>query len=165
MAILVAYASKHGATRGIAEHIAQIVRTLGCEADIASVDAVESLDDYDVVVLGSAVYYGSWMKDAVEFVRRNRAALAQRQVWLFSSGPLGVEVHDSEEQPKEIAEFQAAIGVRGHRIFFGALDPHALSFPERMVIKAVRAPDGDFRDWEAVAAWAAEIAHAANLVR
>ena len=160
MSILVAYASKHGATRGIAEHIAQTLRTRGREADVVPVDAVERLGAYDAVVLGSAMYYGSWMKEAVEFVQRNRAALAERPVWLFSSGPLGTEVHDSEEQPKEIGELQAEVGARGHRIFFGALDPHVLSFPERMVAKAVRAPQGDFRDWEAIAAWATEIAHA-----
>ena len=158
MSILVAYASKHGATRGIAEHIAQTLRDRGREADVVPMDAVEHLGTYDAVVLGSAVYYGSWMKEAVEFVRRNRAALAERPVWLFSSGPLGTEVHDSEEQPKEIGELQAAIGTRGHRLFFGALDPHVLSFPERMVVKAVRAPEGDFRDWEAIDAWAEGIA-------
>ncbi|HKS69317.1 MAG TPA: flavodoxin domain-containing protein [Ktedonobacterales bacterium] len=160
MSILVVYASKHGATRGIAEHIAQTLRALGREADVVPVDAVERLGTYDAVLLGSAVYYGSWMKEAVEFVRRNRVALAERPVWLFSSGPLGTEVQDSEEQPKELGELQAAIGARDHRLFYGALDPHALSFPERMVVKAVRAPQGDFRDWEAIAAWATDIARA-----
>ena len=160
MSILVAYASKHGATRGIADHIAETLRARGSEVDVVPMDAVEHLAPYEAAVLGSAVYYGSWMKEAVEFVRRNRAALSERPVWLFSSGPLGAEVHDSEEQPKEISELQAAIGARDHRLFFGALDPHALSFPERMVVKAVRAPAGDYRDWEAIAAWAMEIASA-----
>jgi menaquinone-dependent protoporphyrinogen oxidase len=160
MAILVAYASKHGATRGIAEHIAQTLRQLGHQADVAPVDGAEYLSTYDVVVIGSAVYYGSWMKEATEFVRRNRAALSERPVWLFSSGPLGTEVHDGEEQPKEISELQAEIGARDHRMFFGALDPQRLSFPERMVVKAVRAPAGDCRDWQAIAAWATDIAGA-----
>lgn len=158
MAVLVAYASKHGATRGIAEHIARTLRTLGREADVVPVDAVEHLDAYDAVVIGSAVYYGSWLKDAAEFVRHNGAVLSERPVWLFSSGPLGTEVHDSEEQPKEARELQAAVGARDHRLFFGALDPHTLSFPERMVVKAVRAPAGDYRDWDAIAAWATDIA-------
>ncbi len=160
MTILVAYASKHGATKGIAEHLAETLRALGRETDVLSVDAVERLDTYDAVVIGSAVYYGSWLKDAVEFVQQNRAALSARPVWLFSSGPLGTEVHDSEEQPMEVAELQAAIGARDHRLFYGALDPHTLSFPERMMVKAVRAPAGDFRDWDAIQAWARDIAGA-----
>lgn len=158
MTILVAYASKHGATKGIAERIAQTLRDRGSETDVVPIDGVEHLGTYDAAVLGSAVYYGSWMKEAVEFVRRNRVVLSERPVWLFSSGPLGTEVHDTEEQPEELSELQAAIGARGHRLFFGALDPHTLSFPERMVVKAVRAPQGDFRDWDAIAAWATEIA-------
>jgi menaquinone-dependent protoporphyrinogen oxidase len=56
-------------------------------------------------VLGSAVYYSSWLKEATEWVRRNRTVLAQRPVWLFSSGPRGTEVQDAEQQPKEMAEF------------------------------------------------------------
>jgi menaquinone-dependent protoporphyrinogen oxidase len=109
-------------------------------------------------VIGSAIYYGSWMKEATEWVRRSRAVLAARPVWLFSSGPLGTEVKDAEEQPKEIAEFQQTIRPRDQRIFFGALDHSRLSFAERMMAKAVRAPEGDFRDWVAIETWAASIA-------
>ena len=79
-------------------------------------------------------------------------------MWLFSVGPLGVEVKDAEQQPKEMAEFQQAIRPRGEHIFFGALDHSKLSFPERRIVKAVRAPEGDFRDWEAIEDRAASIA-------
>jgi len=99
------------------------------------------------------------MKEAVEFLLRHKAALSARPVWLFSSGPLGLEAKGAEEQPKELAEFQEAIHPRGHQLFFGALDHKSLSFPERMVIKAVRAPEGDYRDWPAIDAWAERIAH------
>jgi len=150
MAVLVAYASKHGATQGIAERIAEKLQQLGKEAEARPVDEVSDP--------GSAVYYGPWLKEATEWVRRNRAVLAQRPVWLFSSGPLGTEVQDAEQQPKEMAEFREAIAPRDQRIFFGALDPSLLSFAERMMVKAVRVPEGDFRDWEAIEAWAENIA-------
>ena len=158
MAVLIVYASKHGSTQGIAEHIAEKLRQLGKQAVARPVDAVEDPSSYDALVIGSAIYYGSWMKEATEWVRRSRAVLVQRPVWLFSSGPLGTEVKDAEEQPKEIAEFQQAIRPRDQRIFFGALDHSHLPFAERMIVKAVRAPEGDFRDWEAIEAWAASIA-------
>jgi menaquinone-dependent protoporphyrinogen oxidase len=162
MTTLVAYASKHGSTQGIAERIARKLRDLGQDAVAQPIEAVGDVEasTYDAFVIGSGVYYGSWLKDATEFVRRNRAALAQRPVWLLSSGPLGTEVKDAEPQPKEIAELQEAIHPRDHRIFFGALDHTRLSFPERMVAKAVRAPEGDFRDWGEIDAWAEEIARA-----
>src|ERR1700731_2338808 len=152
MTVLVAYASKHGSTQGIAERIAEELRQLGREAEARPVDAVENPGSYEAFVIGSAVYYGSWLKEATEWVRRNRAILAARPVWLFSSGPLGTEVKDAEPQPKEIAEFRETIGPRDQRIFFGALEHSRLSFAERMMVKAVRAPEGDFRDWQAIEA-------------
>jgi menaquinone-dependent protoporphyrinogen oxidase len=158
MAVLVAYASKHGSTQGIAERIAEKLQQLGKEAEARPMDAVEDPGSYEAFVIGSAVYYGSWLKEATEWVRRNQAVLAKRPVWLFSSGPLGAEIKDVEQQPKEMAEFGEAIGPREQRIFFGAIDHSRLSFPERMMAKAVRAPEGDFRDWEAIEVWAERIA-------
>lgn len=158
MAVLVAYASKHGSTEGIAKHIAERFRQLGKEAEARPVDAVENPGRYEAFVVGSAIYYGSWMKEATEWVRRNQAVLAQRPVWLWSSGPLGAEVQDAEQQPKEMAEFQETIRPREQRVFFGSLDPSRLSFAERMMARAVRAPQGDFRDWDGIETWAANIA-------
>ena len=158
MTVLVAYASKHGSTQGIAQRIAEQLRQLGIQAEARPLDEVWDPGSYEALVIGSAIYYGSWMKEATEWVYRNQAVLARRPVWLFSVGPLGTEVKDAEQQPKEMAEFQQAIRPREQRVFFGALDHQRLSFAERMVVKAVRAPEGDFRDWEAIDAWAANIA-------
>ena len=158
MTVLVAYASKHGSTQGIAERIAEKLGQLGKQAEARPVEDVTDPSSYEAFVIGSAVYYGSWLKEATEWAHRHQAVLASRPVWLFSVGPLGTEVKDAEPQPKEIAQFQQMLRPREHRIFFGALDHHKLSFAERMVVKAVRAPEGDFRDWQTVQAWAAGIA-------
>ena len=158
MTVLVAYASKHGSTQGIAERIAEKLQQLRKEAEVRPLDAVEDPGSYEAFVIGSAIYYGSWLKEATEWVHRNQAILSQHPVWLFSVGPLGTEVKDTEQQPKEMAEFQQVIGPREQRIFFGALDHNRLSFAERVMVKAVRAPEGDFRDWQAIEAWAASIA-------
>jgi menaquinone-dependent protoporphyrinogen oxidase len=112
---------------------------------------------------------GHWQKEAAEFVRRNRAVLAGRPVWLFSSGPLGTEPADAQgrdltvaAEPRELAEVTEAIHPRGHRVFFGALDPGRLGLGERALRKlsAARAimPEGDFRDWAQIEAWARGIA-------
>ena len=150
MAILIAYASKHGSTRGVAKRIAEQLRQLRKEAEAQPVDAVTDPSSYEAFVIGSVVYYGSWLKEATEWMHRNRAILSLHLVWLFSAGPLGTEVQDAKQQPKEMAEFQQAIRPRDQRIFFGALDPSRLPFAERMVVKAVRAPEGDSRDWHAL---------------
>jgi menaquinone-dependent protoporphyrinogen oxidase len=160
MTILVTYASKHGSTKGIAERIAATLRRSGIDTDLQPVEAVRDVEPYTAVVLGSAIYYGSWLNEARELVFRHETALAARPVWLFASGPLGVEVKDAEAQPKEFAEFQQSVKPRDPRVFFGALDHSQLSFLERMVIKGVRAPEGDFRDWDVIEEWAESIAHA-----
>jgi menaquinone-dependent protoporphyrinogen oxidase len=170
MSILVAYASKHGATRGIAECIAGALAAAGQQAEARPVAAPGDLSGYGAFVIGSAVYMGHWQKEATEFVRRNHAVLAGRPVWLFSSGPLGTEPTDARgrdltatSEPKEIAEFQEAIRPRGHRVFFGVLDPGRLGLRERAIRKLPAGqallPEGDFRDWTQIEAWATGIAY------
>lgn len=60
----------------------------------------------------------------------------------------------------QIESIVAATRAREHRVFAGKLDKSKLSFPERALVFAFRAADGDFRDWDAIAAWAGEIADA-----
>ncbi len=169
MKILVAYASKHGATRGIAEHIAETLQAAGHTADARPVRAAGDPAGYDAIVIGSAAYFGRWLKEATAFVRSNHVTLAGRPVWLFSSGPLGTEATDAKGQdlrvaaePKEIAEFRESIHPRDHRVFFGALNPRTLDLCDRL-IRALPAgrkllPEGDFRDWQEIEAWAEAIA-------
>jgi menaquinone-dependent protoporphyrinogen oxidase len=152
--ILVVYASKHGATEGIARFIAERLTERGREAQARPADASGDLDTPEALVLGSAVYAGSWMKEAVTFAERHAEALSGVPVWLFSSGPLGEEVQDEEPQPRQLPDLEAALAPREHRTFFGALDRSKLGFAERMIVKAVKAPDGDYRDWDEIGVWA-----------
>jgi menaquinone-dependent protoporphyrinogen oxidase len=169
MSILVAYASKHGATGEIAERIAQGLRAAGQQADARPVQQAGDLGDYEGFVIGSAAYSTHWLTEATVFVRRNRDLLAQRPVWLFSSGPLGVEASHGKGvdlraafEPRQIRGIQQAIHPRDHRVFPGALDPGRLSFAELSCLKTAATrevlPEGDFRDWAQIEAWAAGIA-------
>lgn len=169
MNVFVVYATRYGSTKGIAEFIADVLRKHGIGAEVRSVDQAINPEEYDAVVIGSAVYMGHWLEAASEFVRRNCTALANRPVWLFSSGPLGLGrdisgTNDPELEPKEIFTLQETIHPRDHRIFFGALDPKALGFTHRMIRKlpAARAilPEGDFRNWDDIATWVDSIARA-----
>ena len=156
--ILVAYASKHGGTEGIATAIAARLQERGLESVARPVQVIDELPEVRAVVLGSGVYAGSWLVDATAFAERHTETLTGVPVWLFSSGPLGEQVVDDEEQPRQLADLRRRLSPRGHETFFGALDRSKLSFTERMIVKAVKAPDGDFRDWDAIAAWADAIA-------
>jgi menaquinone-dependent protoporphyrinogen oxidase len=171
MKILVAYASRHGATRGIAERVASVLESDGLDVTLTPVEGVNGIEAYDAFVIGSAAYMGHWLKDAAEFVRRHRAGLAGHPVWFFSSGPVGSETITNDgldplkaSEPKEFAEFARDVPARDQHVFYGAYDPELKpgSFLERLasVIPAVKEalPIGDFRDWPAIEAWAHGIA-------
>jgi len=161
MKVLVTAASKHGATEDIANAIAQVLAERGLEATMRPVDAIDSLEGYDAVVLGSSVYAGRWAKSVKELVERQREAFAARPVWLFSSGPIG-DPPKPEGDPEDAAGMLEATGAREHRVFAGQLERQRLSLPERAIVRAVRAEEGDFRDWDEIRRWAGEIADALN---
>jgi menaquinone-dependent protoporphyrinogen oxidase len=180
--VLVVYASRHGGTRGIAERIGYVLRTDGLEADVAPADQVAGVGAADAVVIGSGVYMGSWLKEGIDFIKRNEATLAELPLWLFSSGPIPGSSKDTgpsgdllenalgpKDGPgsggrKKIAEITSATNPRDHRVFLGAFDPEdpPKVMSERIVrmLPAARnmLPTGDFRDWDAIEAWAHGIA-------
>jgi menaquinone-dependent protoporphyrinogen oxidase len=170
MKVLVAVASKHGSTREIASAIAEELRNSAIDADIEEVSEVSSIRGYDAIILGSAVYMGSWLPEARSFPEHHRVALSKLPVWLFSSGPLGAEdpqPHDDPMKliPSVLAAPISGVEVRDHRVFVGKLDQAGLGFGERIAVKMVRAalgdyraPYGDFRDWDDIRGWAREIA-------
>lgn len=175
MQVLVAYASRHGATRGIAERIGEVLRQRGLEASVEAVDQVSDVNEYDAFVVGSAAYMGRWLKEANAFTQRHRSTLAARPTWLFSSGPVGSDTVDAKGNdvragaaPKEFAELQDALHPRDAHVFWGAYDPDAepIGLAESLgqrILKLMPAarnalPAGDFRDWPEIDAWAEGIA-------
>jgi menaquinone-dependent protoporphyrinogen oxidase len=159
MKVLVTAATKYGATGEVAQAIGDALRSHGLDVAVIPPEQVDRVDDYDAVVLGSAVYAGHWLKPARQLVDRCGGALADRPVWLFSSGPVG-DPPKPQEDPVDVAEVLAATGAREHRLLAGKLVRKQLSFPERAIVSALRVPEGDFRDWPAITSWAAGIANA-----
>lgn len=159
--ILVAYASKYGSTAEIAEAIGQVMQGAGFEVDVLRADAVGDLTPYGAVVLGSAVYVGRWQPGAVKFLESKEAELAQRPVWLFSSGPTGegdpVELLNGWRFPEAQQPIADRISPRDIAVFHGNVDAKKLGFTEKLMIKAVKAKTGDYRDWDAIRAWASGI--------
>ncbi len=158
MRVLVSVASRHGATTEIGWRIAAGLGQAGLTVVTVAPEAVVSVDGYDAIVLGSGIYAGRWLEPAKAFVERNGEVLKTKRVWLFSSGPIG-DPPKPVEEPADAAAMTAATGAIEHRIFAGRLDRESLGFGEKMVMSALRAPEGDFRPWAEVEAWAASIAN------
>lgn len=160
--ILVAYATKYGATTEIAEKIGQVLRQAGLPTDVLPVDRVSDLTPYEAVVLGSAVYIGKWRKEAVKFLQTNEKMLAERPVWLFSSGPVGegdaVELTEGWRFPKAQQPIADRIRPRDIVVFHGVINMNKLNPIEKWMFKKFESPVGDFRDWETITSWATDIA-------
>jgi menaquinone-dependent protoporphyrinogen oxidase len=158
--VLVAYASKRGSTAEIAHVIAAVLRESGHEADCSEAGAVTGLDGYDAVVLGSAVYMRRWRGDARHFLRKQRHALEQRPLWIFSSGPTGDPSKDNPSwtEPRHTMAKVEEMGAREHVVFGGSMprEPHGRI--EQSMVDNTPEEWRDRRDWDAIRAWARGIA-------
>ena len=120
MRLLVTAASRHGSTAEIATELGKALRGAlpGVGVDVVPLTRIGGIENYDAVVLGSAVYFGRWLDEARWAVSMRTAELRQRPVWLFSSGPVGVPSVPSTES-SDAVELAAAIGARAHVVFPG----------------------------------------------
>lgn len=157
MRVLVSAATKHGATAEIASAVGRTLQQAGLEVTVADPDDVTTVEGCDAAVIGSAVYNGHWLKPAKELIGRLGDDLSARPVWLFSSGPLGDPAKPGDD-PVDVVDLIERTGARGHRVFAGMLQRDRLGFAERAIVRALNAPEGDFRDWKAIEAWTLEIA-------
>jgi menaquinone-dependent protoporphyrinogen oxidase len=157
MRVLVTAASRHSATAEIGEAIADELRAAGLQADFRRPEDLASVVPYDAIVLGSAIYTGRWLETARRFTERQHAVLRGRPTWLFSSGPIGEPLTPTEE-PADGKRLLADLGAREHRVFAGKLNPEDLGWVERTITGMLKAPGGDFRNWDEIRAWARTIA-------
>ncbi|MEM6431608.1 MAG: flavodoxin domain-containing protein [Deinococcota bacterium] len=159
--VLVTYASKHGATLGIATKIADVLQSAGVMVDLKPAHDVYDVNFYHTVVLGTGIYIGRWLQDAVKFANMHKDLLAERHVWVFLSGPTGedalVDVDNVWKPSKHLLRLIRHIAPRTIQVFKGAVRPEDLSRIERWLVSNVGAATGDYRDWPAIEAWAQEI--------
>lgn len=159
MRVLVTYATRHASTAEIAEAIGHVLSANAATdtVEVLPVENVEDVEDYDAVLLGSAIYDGRWLEPAREFVHANTEELANRPVWFFSSGPIGAPpVPDTDVG--EVSDLAELIQARGHKLFAGQLRLADLRLAERSTVRQVHAVEGDYRDWDTIRGWAADVA-------
>lgn len=167
MKILVAYASAHGSTREIGEFIGRILGVYDAEVTIANVSDVQSLDDYDVYVLGSAIHGGLWLHEMSAFTDRFAKPLAQKPIYFWITCIRALEASGREHALKYYIDHKAlqSFDMRDIAVFTGKLYADAITRQEQWYLAANY--DGkilpgnikhDFRDWPVIAAWAHQIA-------
>jgi menaquinone-dependent protoporphyrinogen oxidase len=159
--ILVAYATRHGSTQEVAEAVAATLRERGLDVELQSVRKVRSVEKYQAVVLGTALYMFRLHKDARRFLVRHRVTLAERPVAIFALGPINDEEKEWQgvraQFDKELAKFPWLVPA-AKEVFGGKFDPAKLWFPYNLVPALKRLPASDIRDWKAIHDWASGVA-------
>ena len=163
MRALVAYATAEGATAGVARRIGAVLRRSGHDVDVRPVGDVTGVEDYDVVVLGSAVHDQRWLGEASEFLARERLSLARRPLWAFSvgmpdafRGPARRWVRTEEEDLLDDVLLQ--VEPRDHQLFSGVVRPRQFEWWRHLLFRLAGGRFGDFRDRAAIDRWARRIA-------
>ena len=151
--ILLAYTTRFGSTQEVAETITSALREARLEVDLQIMQEVRTLANYDVVVLGAAIYNGKWHTDAHQFVAQHQETLSQRPVAIFTLGPLSnsnaAKRNSRRQLDSELAKYPWLKPV-ALEIFAGKLDPSkpGMGFFEKML------PARDYRNWDAIRTWA-----------
>jgi menaquinone-dependent protoporphyrinogen oxidase len=153
MNVLIAYATRYGATREVAESIAVVLRERMLHAEVREARHVDDIEGYDAVVLGGGMYTGRWHRDARRFARDFAVDLDAMPVAVFALGPV-------DDDPEHVAgsekQWYAALGKLRFEpvaasLFGGVIDPAKLHFPFNHM------PPSDARDWTAIREWALQL--------
>jgi menaquinone-dependent protoporphyrinogen oxidase len=151
LVVLVAYATRAGSTREVAEAVAAELRSHGVDARLQTACEVTDLAPYDAVVLGGALYVGRWHRDARRFLKRHRSQLDRLPLAVFALGPQSLEPDQVEQSRKQLERAVASVRPIATAVFGGVVDPASLPFPFN------RMPASDARDWDAIRAWSDEL--------
>ena len=160
--VLVAYASKYGATQEIAERIAKILAEKGIDCTTLPAEQAGDVATYDAVVAGSAVYIGKMRKEMRRFLQKNEQVLKTKPLWLFASGPTKKGDDPGEldgwHRPASIKDLLDLLVPKERIVFEGAVSLEKMGGLEKWIMKRVKTPLEDARDWEKIEAWADDIA-------
>lgn len=158
--ILVAYASRKGSTAGIAQAIGKELTLEGYTVDVSEMKSVASLAGYNAVVIGAPVYTGKVTGDVATFVSASREELSRLPVAGFVTGiaPVYPKIGDMKEFIDQLITALAPIRPVAVTMFAGSIDASKMNFIERSLTSLMKVPTGDFRDWDAITAWARTLA-------
>jgi menaquinone-dependent protoporphyrinogen oxidase len=160
--ILITYATKAGSTVEVAAFIGESLSKRGFAVDVKPVSEKPALDGYQAVLMGSAIRMGSWLPEAVDFVRQNQTTLNQLPTSIFTVHMLNTGDDETSRTARQAytAPVRELLPSVDEVFFKGKLDPKTLSFFDRLIAKAVETPDnppGDFRDWNLIGGWSQSI--------
>ena len=159
--VLITYASRYGSTGGVADAIGKELCSKDVATDVVLIKNASNVSSYRGVVIGSAIYMGKWLSEAVDFVKKNKDFLRQVPVAYFLvcmtlSQPTEKNRAEVFSYMEPILKAVPEVRPVGIGTFAGALDYSNLSWLNKTILRSKGTPEGDFRDWNAIRAWARE---------
>ncbi len=157
--ILVTYATRAGSTAGVADAITISLRKRGFSVTERPVKENPPVKGYQAVIIGSAIRRGSWLPEAVRFLTANREALRRVRVALFTVHMLNRGEDEVSRRNREayLDPLRALVLPVTHVFFPGRIDPERLSLIDRLMVRTLKSPQGDFRDWDKIGNWAQRV--------
>jgi menaquinone-dependent protoporphyrinogen oxidase len=152
--VLVTYATRAGSTVEVAQVIAEVLGERGFYVDMRPAMEKPSVVGYRAVVAGSAVRMGSWLPEAVDFIKANQAALNRLAVFFYTvhTGNLGKDEKSRSNRLSYLDDVLPLVKTKDAVFFPGKIDLSRLSLLDRWMVGE---EDKDLRDFQAIRAWAA----------
>ena len=163
--ILVTYASRFGATAGVAEAIGKTLTDLGVQVDVLPMKAVKELSSYQAVVAGSAINRGAWLPEALQFVQAHKGELSHKPIAAFLVC-MTLAMKNGDQYRSHVSTWmepvRALVSPVSEGLFAGGLDISKIpSFSDRLKFRLSVLfgvwKEGDHRDWNAIRLWAEEL--------
>ena len=176
--ILIAYDTIHGTTAQIAAQIGDDLCALGFKVDVKWAGDVTAVDGYDGFIVASAIYKFNWLPDAKAFLEKYKTQLNAKKTAIFIDG-----ASMSQDTPDTRTAVQKAFvdpilnkyfetSPVSIGLFGGAFDltrKNEYTLFEKVVLRilgiVLRLPDktrADWRNWDTINAWAAEVGQQMN---
>jgi menaquinone-dependent protoporphyrinogen oxidase len=157
--VLITYATRAGSTVGVADAIGAELRRRGLEVDIQPVTANSTVDEYEAVIIGSAIRMANWLPEMIEFIRVHQQALRSRPVALFTVHILNTGADETSRAARlgYLNAVRPFLNPVDEVFFKGRIDLKTLSFLDRLMVKMVKSPIGDFRDWDGIRTWSSAV--------
>ncbi|NMC54464.1 MAG: hypothetical protein GYA48_12600 [Chloroflexi bacterium] len=157
--ILIAYATKAGTAAGIATHIGELFANQGLPVDVLPVEQVTDLSAYATVIVGSGIYIGKIIPKAMDFIEKNQSALQNKVFHLFVACMTLRE--DTDENRKVVSDYlipaREVVKPQSEGLFAGMINLSHLNLLEKLMVSSMQVPEGDYRNWPQIEAWAQAI--------